>query len=135
MSKKTGFACGVFDLFHPGHVIMLKECKANCDYLIVALNRADNLPAEKNQPIFSLEKRKIMLESCIYVDEVLDYNSEDELVELMGKLDIGVRFLGEDYRGRAITGSELPFEIYYTDRGHGMSTSALIREIQDRCKS
>ncbi|MCB9233629.1 MAG: adenylyltransferase/cytidyltransferase family protein [Bacteroidia bacterium] len=135
MSQKTGFACGVFDLFHPGHVLMLKECKSQCDYLIVALNRAENLPSHKNQPIFSLERRKLMMESCVYVDEVLDYNSEEELLELMQKLPIDVRFLGEDYRGKEITGPDLPFEIYYTDRSHGLSTSGLIREITDRyCK-
>jgi glycerol-3-phosphate cytidylyltransferase len=123
----VGFACGVFDLFHAGHVLMLKECKAHCDYLIVALNRADNINPEinpgKSQPVFTLEERELIMQSCRYVDEVQVYNSEEELLSLLTNQKIDIRFLGDDYRGRKITGQELPIKVHYTDRSHGLSTS------------
>jgi len=124
---KIGFACGVFDLFHAGHVLMLQECKANCDYLIVALNRAENISEKinpgKQKPIFSIEERVLIMKACRFVDEVITYNTEDELLEILKTKNINIRFLGEDYRGKAITGSELNMELYYTDRSHGLSTS------------
>lgn len=129
---KIGFACGVFDLFHAGHVLMLKECRANCDRLIVALNRADNLPAGKNSPIMSIEERTLIVSSCRYVDEVLVYNSEVELRSLLGSRKFDIRFLGEDYRGKPITGAEFNIPIHYIDRSHGYSTTALLRTIRNK---
>ena len=122
---KVGFTCGVFDLFHAGHVLMLKECKENCDFLIVALNKANNLSADKNSPIFSLNERKVIIESTKYVDDVLTYNSEEELLEILKNKKIDIRFLGEDYKNREITGRELKIPIHYTDRSHGLSTSKI----------
>lgn len=124
-----GFACGVFDLFHAGHVLMLQECKQHCDYLIVALNKAENISADinpgKKKPVFSIEERVLVMQSCRFVDEVLVYNSEEELLEIMRTKNLGVRFLGEDYRGKPITGSELNIPIHYTDRSHGLSTTLI----------
>lgn len=127
----VGFACGVFDLFHSGHVLMLKECKEHCDYLIVALNKAENLPVDKNKPIFSIEERKIIMESCRHVDKVLVYNSEKELLEILKNTKIDVRFLGDDYKTKPITGKELNMKIHYTNRDHGLSTTSLIKKITD----
>src|SRR5687767_13406011 len=130
---KIGFTCGVFDLFHAGHVLMLKECKQHCDYLIVALNRAENISPEinpgKEKPVYSLEERKLIMESCRFVDEVVVYNSEEELLQMMQEKKIAIRFLGEDYKGKKITGSELNIPIHYTDRSHGMSTSMYKRKM------
>jgi glycerol-3-phosphate cytidylyltransferase len=124
---KVGFTCGVFDLFHAGHVLMLRECKSNCDHLIVALNRAENISNTinpgKKAPIYNLEERKLIMASCRYVDEVLEYNSEEELLQILRSKKIDVRFLGDDYKGKPITGAELNIPIYYTDRSHGLSTS------------
>jgi glycerol-3-phosphate cytidylyltransferase len=134
---KIGFACGVFDLFHAGHVLMLKECKEHCDYLIVALNKAENISEKinpgKQKPIFSIEERVLIMNACKYVDEVVVYNTEDELLTIMKTKNINIRFLGEDYRGKTITGSELDLELYYTDRSHGLSTS-LYKEKLNRNK-
>jgi len=125
---KIGFTCGVFDLFHAGHVLMLKECKEHCDYLIVAVNRAENIsaainPGKKQKPIFSPEERVTIMQSCRYVNEVLMYNSEEELLNILNSKNISIRFLGDDYKSKPITGAELKIEIYYTDRSHGLSTS------------
>ena len=124
---KRGFACGVFDLFHAGHVLMLEECKANCDYLIVGLNSAQEIDHTinpgKNAPIYNLSHRKLILESVKFVDEVIIYNNEDELTQIMSSTNIDIRFLGEDYRNKQVTAPELIKEIYYINRDHGLSTS------------
>ena len=126
---KTGFACGVFDLFHAGHVLMLQECRQHCDHLIVAINTAENIDPTVNpgklKPVYTLEERVMIMKACRYVDEVLTYNSEEELLQILGSGRIDVRFLGEDYRGKKITGEELNIPIHYTDRGHGLSTSGI----------
>lgn len=126
---KVGFACGVFDLFHAGHVIMLKECKEQCDYLLVALNRADFLPEDKNKPIYTIDERVVIMSSCKFVDEVITYNSEEELLQILKTRKIDVRFLGEDYKNKPITGADLNIDIYYTNRDHGLSTSSYLRKI------
>lgn len=133
---KIGFTCGVFDLFHAGHVLMLEECRAHCDYLIVALNTAEHINPTinpgKNKPIYTLAERVKIMQAVRCVDEVLTYSTEDELLHLLQTKHIGIRFLGDDYKGRPITGGDLPMEIYYTDRSHGLSTSGYLRRIQER---
>lgn len=128
----VGFTCGVYDLFHAGHVLMLKECRENCDFLIVALNSAANLSADKNHPIFTLEERVEILRSCKFVDRVETYSSEEELEQLLSSIKPTVRFLGDDYTNKPITGKEYSERIYFTDRSHGKSTSSYIRQILDR---
>jgi glycerol-3-phosphate cytidylyltransferase len=95
--------------------------------LIVALNRAENISEKinpnKKKPIFSIEERVLIMDSCKYVDEVLTYNSEEELLEILKNKKIDIRFLGDDYKGKPITGADLNIEIYYTNRSHGLSTS------------
>jgi len=122
-----GFACGVFDLFHAGHALMLEECKEHCDYLVVAVNRAENIDQEinpgKKPLIFTFEDRKIILESCRFVDEVLGYNSEQELIDIMRGGNFHIRFLGDDYLGKLITDGDAISKVYYTDRSHGKSSS------------
>jgi glycerol-3-phosphate cytidylyltransferase len=130
---KVGFACGVFDLFHAGHVLMLRECKEHCDYLIVAVNAAENYSDKinpgKRKPIFSLEERKLILENSRYVDHVLTYNSEEELLDILKSSGIQIRFLGEDYKNKPITGQDLGIEIWYTNRDHGISTTQIINRL------
>jgi len=133
---KIGFACGVFDLYHPGHVRMLRDCKERCDYLVVALNSAKNLhkadiSKHKNPPILNIEERVEVISSIKFVDEVLVYNSEEELMEIMSQPRMKIRFLGDDYKGKPITGADLPLEIIWIDRGHGYSTSGLIRRVME----
>ncbi|MEY4109893.1 MAG: hypothetical protein RLZZ46_247 [Bacteroidota bacterium] len=130
---KVGFACGVFDLFHLGHVLMLEECKSQCDQLIVAINSASNIDPVinpgKKQPVYTLEERVKIMQSCRFVDEVLTYHCEEDLLNIMTTRKIDVRFLGDDYRGKPITGAELNIAVYYTDRSHGLSTSEYRRRV------
>lgn len=132
---KRGFACGVFDLFHAGHVLMLQECRQNCDFLTVAVNSCKEIDYQinpgKQAPVFSLEDRKLILEACKYVDEVLVYNNEVELLNLLENGHFDIRFLGEDYKGKPITGPNIVPEIYYNNRSHGMSTSGFKNKIRN----
>lgn len=133
---KIGFACGVFDLYHAGHAMMLKECKENCDYLIVALNAASSIDPVinpgKNLPVYSLQERVEIMESIKYVDEVIVYNSEQELLHILRNRGINIRFLGEDYKGKPITGHELNIPIHYTNRSHNLSTSRYLKNIRNQ---
>lgn len=122
--KKIGLIAGVFDMVHAGHVLALKDARAQCDYLIVALHTAPNDPF-KNQPIMTPTERAIILRACRYVDEVVYYDTESELLELLTAQDIDFRFLGEDYRSRPITGANLPIETRFLPRGHIWSSSEL----------
>lgn len=137
--KKIGFACGVFDLFHAGHVLMLKECKEHCDFLIVAINKAEifstMINPGKKMPIYNYEERKMIMENSKYVNLVIGYSNEEELLQLLNNLSIDVRFLGDDYKGKPITGENLGLKIHYIDRSHGLSSS-LFREkinLKNKC--
>lgn len=133
--KKIGFACGIFDMFHAGHVLMLQECKEHCDFLIVAINTAKNISDKinpnKKLPLYSFEDRMRIMQNSRYVDEVISYSNEEELLNLLTNLPINIRFLGDDYNGRPITGENLGLKIYYIDRSHGLSSS-LFREKMEK---
>jgi len=132
---KIGFACGVFDLFHAGHVRMFMECKRNCDYLIVAVNSAEDIDPGinpgKRAPVYSLQERVMIIESCRYVDETITYKSENDLMQILKNRKIDLRFLGDDYRGKPITGADLAIPIHYTDRSHGLSSTAIVNRIKN----
>lgn len=125
---KKGFTCGAFDLCHAGHMIMFKECKAHCDYLIVGLQSDPTIDRqEKNKPIQTLEERKTQLEAVRYIDEIIIYNTEAELYDILSKNTVGidVRIIGEDWKGKKFTGHDLPLTIVFNSRTHSYSTSNL----------
>jgi glycerol-3-phosphate cytidylyltransferase len=127
---KIGFTCSAFDLIHPGHILMLKDCKNVCDYLIVGLQSDPTLDREsKNKPIQTLKERKIMIESIKYVDKVIVYNTEEELVELIKEVNPDIRIIGSDWKEKKITGSELNIPIHWHNRNHNYSTSNLRKKI------
>ncbi len=125
-----GFTCSSFDLLHAGHVLMLEECKKHCDYLIVGFNVS---PVGK-EPAQSVYERFLQIKAVKYVDEVIPYGSEEELLELLKSQDIDIRFIGEDYKGRPFTGHELPIKIFYNTRRHNFSTTALKKKLRRRNK-
>ncbi len=134
-----GFACGVFDLYHPGHVLMLMECKTHCDHLTIAVNRAKNFDERINPgkriPFFTSDERRMVLESIRYVDETLLYETEEELTNIMENGAFDVRFLGDDYKGKEITAAHAIPNIHFIDRSHGLSTSKYVERIAERLKS
>ena len=128
--KKVGFTCSCFDLFHAGHIMMLKEAKAVCDYLIVGLQTDPTIDRkEKNKPIQSVFERFVQLQACKYVDEILVYHTEEDLANLIMTQTMHIRFLGEEYKNKDFTGKqyciENGIELYYHVRNHSYSTSEL----------
>ena len=127
--SRIGFTCGAFDLLHAGHIVMLKEAKENCDYLIVGLQSDPTIDRKKkNKPIQSIYERYLQLDAVRYVDEILPYDTELSLCDLLESTHIDIRFVGDDYRDRRFTGEEISKEygeIYFTSRNHSFSTSGL----------
>jgi len=120
-----GFTCGAFDLLHAGHVVMFKEAKENCDYLIVGLQTDPSMDRqEKNQPIQSIYERYIQLQAVKYIDEVIPYDTEKSLIDLLNSTHIDIRFIGEDYTDKHFTGKGM-HEVFYTSRKHSFSTTEL----------
>jgi glycerol-3-phosphate cytidylyltransferase len=135
--KKTGFTCSCFDLFHAGHIMMLKEAKSKCDYLIVGLQTDPTIDRpEKNKPIQSVVERFIQLESCKYVDEIVVYATEKDLLDILYTYPIDIRIVGEEYKDKDFTGKNLNHvEIYYNSRKHSFSTTELRGRVIDRYQS
>ena len=134
---KIGFTCGAFDLCHTGHVLMFKECKEYCDYLIVGLHTDPTIDRPgKNKPIQSLEERKIQLEGLKYIDKVITYDTEEDLYDILSQnsYNITVRIIGKDWQGKSFTGHDLPLETVFNSRAHSYSTSELRQRIIARGK-
>lgn len=128
---KIGFTCGAFDLLHAGHIVMLKEAKENCDYLIVGLQTDPSIDRqEKNQPVQSVFERYIQLRGVKYVDEIIPYDTEQSLLDLLEATQIHLRFVGEDYIDREFTGKGL-HEIWYTSRQHSFSSTNLRNKVKE----
>ena len=128
---KIGFNCSSFDLFHAGHVTMLKMESQLCDYLKVALqvNPAIDRPGIKNQPSQSVYERYAQLQACRYVDEILVYDTEADLLNLIKSQTMHIRFLSEEYKNRDFTGKQYcianGIELHYHKRQHVYSSSEL----------
>ena len=118
---------------HPGHILMLRECRKFCDYLIVGLQSDPTVdrPLSKNKPIQSLEERYIMLSSVREVDEIRHYHTEADLVGLLMDVKPDVRILGVDWSGKDYTGKGLPIRVVFNSRDHGYSTSGLRQRIYE----
>ena len=122
-----GFTCGAFDLCHAGHLLLLEEAKRNCDILTVGLHSDPSKERpEKNAPIESVYERTIRLYSCRYVDRVIVYETEADLVSLLSQLRPDIRFVGDDYKGKNLTGEQYCGKVFYHTRSnHDYSGSAL----------
>jgi glycerol-3-phosphate cytidylyltransferase len=134
---KIGFNCSSFDLFHAGHVTMLKEERRYCDYLIVALQTDPTVdrPKVKNKPIQSVYERFVQVSACRYVDEVLVYTTEDELLNMLKTQHIDIRFLGDEYKTKEFTGKQWcldnGIELHYHLREHPYSSSGLRKRVYE----
>ncbi|MDD5721132.1 MAG: adenylyltransferase/cytidyltransferase family protein [Candidatus Pacebacteria bacterium] len=132
MSKIIGFTCGAMDLLHAGHVLMLKECKEQCDYLIVGLEIDPSIDRPyKKKPIEILEERMIRLQGCKYVDEIVVYNTEIGLYNLLKKINPDIRFMGADWKYKPNYSRDLlpNMKVIYNSRDHNFSSSDLRRRI------
>lgn len=129
--KKVGFVAGNFDLIHPGYIKLFKFAKNFCDFLIVAIHENPSIErAKKFTPIHTLHERKIIISSIKFVDQITQYKFEKDLVKLLKKFPISIRFLDEKYKFKKITGSELNIPIKWVPRKHKYSTTNLVKKIK-----
>jgi glycerol-3-phosphate cytidylyltransferase len=131
---KIGITFSTFDLFHAGHVKMLEEAKSKCNYLIVGLQLDPSLDRpEKNKPTQSIIERYVQLRGCKYVDEIIPYISENDLIDVLSSFKIDLRIIGEEYKGKLFTGKDYcikkGIDIYYNKREHRFSSSALRKQV------
>lgn len=135
--KKVGITFSTFDLFHAGHVAMLSEAKNHCDYLIAALQTDPTIdrPDTKNPPIQSIVERQIQVSTNRNVDEVVVYQTEKDLEDLLLILPVDVRILGIEYADKEFTGKDIcvkrSIEIIYNGRDHSFSSSSLRRRVAE----
>ena len=126
----VGITAGAFDLFHAGHVLMLKDASNQCDHLIVALQTDPSVDRkEKNKPVQSMYERFVQVDACKYVDEIIPYETEDDLYALIMNNSIDLRIIGNEYRNEDFTAREIGIEIYYNARNHQWSTTELRERI------
>lgn len=125
-----GITASSFDLLHAGHIEMLEESKKNCDYLICCLQTDPTIDRpHKNKPIQSIVERYIQLKAVKFVDEIIPYESEDDLIDILKIKMPHIRFLGEEYRTKDFTGKDLSMNFFYNKRQHRFSTSELRHRI------
>ena len=131
---RIGITFSTFDLLHAGHVKMLEEAKRNCDYLIAGLQYDPSIDREeKNSPSQSIVERYIQLNGSKYVDEIIPYVIEKDIIHILRSFKIDVRIIGEEYKAKLFTGKDYciknGIEIYYNSRGHRFSSSELRKRI------
>ena len=138
---KIGITFSTFDMLHAGHIAMLAEAKNHCDYLIAGLQTDPTIdrPDTKNKPVQSIVERQIQLSACRFVDEVVVYQTEQDLVDLLLILPLHVRILGVEYEGKDFTGKKecesRGIEIIYNGRDHSFSSSSLRKRVVEAEKN
>tara|TARA_Y100000356_G_C11103412_1_gene205629 strand:+ start:124 stop:558 length:435 start_codon:yes stop_codon:yes gene_type:complete len=134
--KYIGFTCSTFDLLHAGHIAMLREARSICDYLICGLQLDPSIDRkEKNSPVQTIVERQAQLAALKYVDEVLIYNTEADLLDILNMYPIDVRILGEEYRDKDFTGKDeckkRGIQLHFNKRDHRFSTSDLRMRVSE----
>ena len=131
IGRPIGFTCSTFDLLHAGHILMLAECKTICDYLIVAVQSDPTIdrPDVKNKPVQSIVERYVQLSAVKFIDEIIVYDTEKDLEDLLMFLPINVRIIGEEYKDKEFTGKQIcedrGIKIWFNSRSHRFSSSEL----------
>jgi glycerol-3-phosphate cytidylyltransferase len=133
--KIIGITFSTFDMLHAGHIAMLAEAKNHCDYLIAGLQTDPTIdrPDTKNKPVQSIVERQIQLAACRYVDEVVVYQTEQDLIDILLTLPIDVRILGVEYENKNFTGrsegTQKGIEHIFNSRDHSFSSSSLRKRV------
>ena len=131
IGKPVGFTCSTFDLLHAGHILMLAECKQVCDYLIVGVQSDPTIdrPGVKNKPVQSIVERYVQLSAVKFVDQIIIYNTEKDLEDMLMFLPLAVRIIGEEYKDKDFTGKQIcedrGIKVWYNSRSHRFSSSEL----------
>ena len=138
IGKPVGFTCSTFDLLHAGHILMLAEAKSICDYLIVALQMDPSIdrPESKNKPVQSIVERYVQLSAVKFVDEVIVYQTEKDLEDMLMFLPITIRIIGEEYKDKDFTGKQIceerSIKVFYNQRRHSFSTTELRKRVANK---
>lgn len=129
---KIGFTCSCFDLLHAGHIAMLAEAKQKCSFLVVGLlaDPTEDRPS-KNKPVQSLFERWTQLQAVSYVDVIIPFSKEQDIVDILTVINPDIRIVGEEYRGRDYTGHTLPIDTWFNKRNHSFSSSDLRKRVVD----
>jgi len=134
---RVGITFSTFDLLHAGHVGMLREAKANCDYLIVGLQSDPTIdrPDTKNKPIQTMGERYTQLNALKFVNEIVPYQTEVDVIDILSLFQLDVRFLGVEYKEKDFTGRDVckarDIELYFNKRDHRFSTTDLRKRVCD----
>jgi glycerol-3-phosphate cytidylyltransferase len=134
---KVGITFSTFDLLHAGHISMLAEAKNHCDYLICGLQTDPTIdrPDTKNKPVQSIVERQLTLGACRYVDEIVVYSTEQDLIDLILTLPIDVRILGVEYEDTNFTGRNegagRGIHHVFNKRDHSFSSSSLRKRVAE----
>jgi glycerol-3-phosphate cytidylyltransferase len=132
---KIGITFSTFDMLHAGHIAMLSEAKNHCDYLIAALQTDPTIdrPDTKNPPVQSIVERQIQLSATRFVDEIVIYQTEQDLIDLLLILPVDVRILGVEYENKDFTGKkecwDREIELIFNGRDHSFSSSSLRKRV------
>lgn len=137
--KKIGYTTGVFDLFHIGHLNVLKRAKLECDYLIVGVTSDELcLSAKNKKPIIPFSERMEIVEHIKFVDEVVPQVNYDKM-EAWNNLKFDRMFVGDDWKGtekwnqiEADFGKVGVEIVYFPYTSHTSSTK--LREVLDKIK-
>jgi len=135
---KVGIIAGNFDVIHPGYVKMFEDAKENaCQYLIIALQGDPTIERPfKCKPVQSIDEREYILRSIKYVDDILHYNTEQELLQLLETTRWDVRIIGTDYKNIDYTGKylekKLNKSVYFHKRDHEYSLTDLKKKIMEQ---
>lgn len=131
---KTGIVTSTFDLLHAGHIMMIREAKEQCDYLIAALQVDPSIDRpEKNKPVQTLVERYVQLSAVKYIDEIVCYQTEKDLEDILEMFQLDIRILGDEYKNKDFTGREIckrrDIELYFNKRDHRFSSSDLRKRV------
>ena len=137
---RVGITFSTFDLLHAGHIAMLRDAKEHCDYLIAALQSDPTIdrPGVKNQPVQTMVERYTQLSAVKYIDEVIPYQTEQDVEDILEMYHIDMRVLGEEYRNKDFTGLEIcrrrGIQLYFNKRDHRFSSTDLRKRVSERNK-
>lgn len=133
----VGITFSTFDLLHAGHIGMLRDAKTYCDYLIVGLQSDPTIdrPSTKNKPIQTMVERYAQLNALKFVDEIVPYQTEEDVIDILELFTINIRFLGEEYRDKDFTGKDIcrkrDIELHFNQRNHRFSSSDLRKRVRE----
>tara|TARA_R110002167_G_scaffold154560_3_gene348794 strand:- start:4691 stop:5113 length:423 start_codon:yes stop_codon:yes gene_type:complete len=130
MIYKVGLTASCFDLLHSGHISMLREAKSYCDHLICCLQTHPEIDRpSKSKPVQSIVERYIQLSAVKYIDEIIPYTRESDLIDILNMMSVDVRIIGEDYVGKSFTGDDMGIKTIYNKRAHNFSSTELKKRV------